>query len=162
MKPAQPREFPWSWERTPGWRGQFDRARRWRQRLLASAGKADADFTFDAALAFFINCYHVRDWLERSGEIGKSALDQLFTDSFALRVCADLANIAKHYDLTNTPRMTRQLSVACEYADPGFGWLGDQARLTILSDGQQLDVLELTATCEADWLSFLRQQSLVQ
>lgn len=162
MKPSQPRDLPWSLERTPGWRGQFERTRRWRQRLLASAGKPDVQFTFDCALAFFINCYHLRDWLARSGEVSQLRLDELFRDSFALRVCADLANIAKHYDLTNTPRLTRQLSIACEYADPGYGWFGDRARLTVLSDGQKLDLLELTAACEVEWVSFLKRQSLIR
>jgi len=161
MKPAQPRELDWSWERSPGWRGQMDRVQRWRQRLSEAAGSSNTEATFDIALTFFINCYHLRDWLERSGEVPDAALVELFRNSTSLRICADLANIAKHYDLTREPRMTRQLSLAREYADPGTGWFGSDAHLRVLSDGNVRDVLELSLSCETAWLSFLRERSLI-
>jgi hypothetical protein len=158
MKPSQPREVEWSWERSPGWRGQLARTKRWRRRLLSLKGSSDIDTTFDFVLAFFINCYHVRDWLERSG-VASDKLDALFRDSIPLRICADIANIAKHHDLTHPPRMTRQLSLAREYEDPGNGWFGDDGALRVLSDGDKYDVLDLAAACEAEWDRFVRTQA---
>lgn len=157
MKPGKPRELPWSWERSPGWNGQVDRMRRWRQRLIAMQGTPDVQVTFDIVLTFFINCYHVRDWLERSGALEKSTIDQLFRDSASLRACADIANIAKHFDLTSSPRLTYQLSFAREYVGVGHGWFGKDARLVILSDGKTIDVLELVEKCELEWLHFFTQ-----
>ena len=160
MKAARPRDLEWSWERSPGWRGQFHRVLRWHKRLLRQAGSSDLDQTFDVALAFFINCYHLHDWLGRSGEVSADDLDRLFTASLPLRVCADIANIAKHYDLTQAPRMTRQLSVAREYVPGGSGWFGTDGALKVLADGGTYDFLELASACRDAWTRFLEDRGL--
>ena len=48
---------------------------------------------------FFTVCYHLRDWLLRDIPSVQSDLDQLFAKSKPLRLSADIANIAKHFDL---------------------------------------------------------------
>jgi hypothetical protein len=110
---------------------------------------------FDFVLAFFTSCYHLREWVERDDPSLREALDQLFRDSAALRLGADIANIAKHFDLTKPPRAGRQLSIAREY-DPTNGWFGRDWRLVVLSRGDKLDMLDLITACEAAWTEFLR------
>lgn len=155
------RELEWSWERSPDWRGQYERLRRARQRVLRAGVTRDLDETFDLLLAFFITAYHLRDWLLRSGKVEQAALEALFRSSEEMQLCADLANIAKHYDLTNKPRRVRQLSIAREYASRGCGWFGDDAVLVVLSQGKHYDLRDLAASCEATWTTFLCAKGLM-
>ena len=162
MKPVQPRELERSWERSPEWRGQFDRLRRSRQRLLRGVPTADLDEVFDLLLSFFITAYHLRDWLLRSGKVPQGALDALFRSNDDLWLCADLANIAKHYDLTDPPRREWQISIARKYVGKGRGWFGDDAVLVALSQGRHYDLRDLVASCERTWTAFLTTNDLMQ
>ena len=97
---------------------------------------------FDFVLAFFTVCYHLRDWLLRDAPSVQTDLDQLFAKSKPIRLSADIANIANHFDLTRAPRAERQLSFAREYVPGGMGWFGRDGRLVVLSDGEKIDVLD--------------------
>ena len=156
MSSVQSRELPWSWERSLGWRGQYERLCRWRARLRQAAPD-DVEMLFDVVLAFFTSCYHLRDWLVQDEPSIRADLDQLFGASTPLRLSADIANIAKHFDLTRPPRAGRQLSFAREYVPCGKGWFGPDGRLVVLAGGEKIDVLDLAADCEEAWTDFLRK-----
>lgn len=158
MKAAQPRELPWSWERSQSWHGHYERLARWRSRVV-STSPDKPDERFDFLLAFFTVCYHLRDWLTREDPTIGPELDSLFASSKPLRICADIANIAKHFDLTEPPRRERQLSLAREYVPGGEGWFGRDGRLVVLSRGEKIDVLDLVVQCEAAWTDFLRSMN---
>jgi len=111
---------------------------------------------FDFVLAFFTSGYHLRDWLAHDEPSIRADLDQLFGASARLRLSADIANIAKHFDLNRPPRAGRQLSFAREYVPGGKGWFGPDGRLVVLSGGEKIDLLDLAANCEAAWKDFLR------
>jgi hypothetical protein len=113
---------------------------------------------FDFVLAFFTACYHLRDWLLRDEPSVQADIDRLFADSKALRLSADIANIAKHFDLTRPPRAGRQLSFAREHVPGGMGWFGRDGRLVVLSDGEKIDVLHLATEAEQAWTAFLRER----
>ena len=108
-------------------------------------------------LTFFTVSYHLRDWLLRDAPSVQADLDDLFTTSKPLRLTADIANIAKHFDLTRPPRTGRQLSFAREYVPGGMGWFGRDGRLVVLSDGEKIDVLDLATEAEQVWTAFLRE-----
>jgi hypothetical protein len=112
---------------------------------------------FDFVLAFFTVCYHLRDWVLRDVPSIQADLDQLFERSKPLRLTADIANIAKHFDLTRPPRSKRQLSLAREYVPGGRGWFGRDGRLVILWNGEKIDVLDMAAKAEEAWTAFLRE-----
>ena len=155
MASVRPGELPWSWERSPGWRGQYERLGRWRGRL-SELEPNDLEGLFDFVLAFFTVSYHLRDWLLRDAPSIQADLDDLFTKSKPLRLTADIANIAKHLDLTRPPRAGRQLSFAREYVPGGMGRFGRDGRLVVLSDGEKIDVRDLAAE-EQTWTTFLRE-----
>ena len=156
MASVQPGELPWSWERSPGWGVQYERLRRWRVRP-SELEPNDLEGLFDFVLAFFTVSYHLRDWLLRDAPSVQADLDDLFTKSKPLRLSADIANIAKHFDLTRPPRAGRQLSFAREYVPEGVGWFGRDGRLVVLPDGEKIDVLDLATEAEQAWTAFLRE-----
>jgi hypothetical protein len=155
--PPQPRELPWSWERSQGWLGQYERLRRWKGRIR-SHNTDDLDGLFDFVLAFFMASHHLRDWLLRLDPSMQTALDELFATTKPLRLGADIANIAKHFDLTRPARAGWQLSFAREYVPGAKGWFGRDGRLVVLSGGEKIDVLDLVSECEMAWTKFLEAE----
>jgi len=55
----------------------------------------------DDVQAFFINCFHLKDWLlnDPASGLAKADLKPLTRGSTSLQLCADLANGVKHLDL---------------------------------------------------------------
>ena len=145
------RELPWSWHRSSGWRGQWERIRRWHRRLIDAATPEEAE---DFLYAFFQNCYSLRDWLAPP-EFQTRDVNELFENSTDLRLCRDIANMTKHFELSRQPATGREPSLAREYAGPGQGWFEDDSNLVVLSDGKNLDARELAARCLAVLERFL-------
>ena len=141
-RPAKPeRELPWSWHRSPGWRGQLERARRWHQRLLGATSLEDAE---DFAYAFFQNCYYLRDWLSRADE---GAADRLFRRHDALLLCRDLCNMTKHFELDQPASTENEPALAREYVGAGRGWFGKGSEFVVLSRGRKVDARDLAGEC---------------
>jgi hypothetical protein len=81
----------------PTWKDQWNRMIRWKADLDRTyCGRSDGLGTEDAldhALAFFVACFHLGDWLQHDGFTGARAYAK---SDPALRVCRDLANGHKH------------------------------------------------------------------
>jgi hypothetical protein len=84
---------------------QYYRTERWLGRMEAIYdGKytpvGNSDDLLDHILAFFLNCYHIKDWLKNGpewqvdvdGGLKRMAVEQFVTESEALCICADLCN----------------------------------------------------------------------
>jgi len=86
------------------WRDQWDRMLRWHQRLssirgaLPSADTAKAR-ALDDVFAFFMNCYHLRDWVQNDRRKTKAELKAFFSKTTALQLGQDIVNGLKHYRL---------------------------------------------------------------
>jgi hypothetical protein len=89
---------------------QFYRTERWLGRMKAIySGKytslGNSEDHLDHILAFFLNCYHIKDWLKSGPEwqdgvdidVKNWAVEQFVTESPALSICADLCNGNKHF-----------------------------------------------------------------
>ena len=96
---------------------QFFRTERWLGRIEAIYNGTyvpvgNSDDLLDHIVAFFLNCYHVKDWLKSGPEwhddvapkLKKMAIEQFVTESPALCICADLCNGNKHFQLDKAPR----------------------------------------------------------
>jgi len=84
----------------PTWREQYNRMKRWHTRLSEST--AVDDRRSDDFHAFFICCFHLKDWLRADSSVGDGIRDAVagFVDrNLWLRLCADLANGSKHLKL---------------------------------------------------------------
>lgn len=141
-----------------GWRGQFARVLRWRDRLDALGARDDFGLapvvTFDYIYAFFQNCYHLRDWLRNSGAVKEDVLQQFMTGNVEMGVCRDIANGTKHLRITS-PSVDAAPSIGREYHP--VGWPGKRPGTTesyfILlehSDTRQViryDLIDLADRC---------------
>ncbi len=84
-----------------GWNDYLDqlgRARRFRDRMFAS--NTDATEFQDMAWAFFQNCWHVKDWVNKDQRIAgptRAAVKHAAEDSATpLKLCHELCNGTKH------------------------------------------------------------------
>jgi hypothetical protein len=166
-----------------GWEDQWNRVQRWYNRVRAigagaptggvlphpdAAGEGDYAYpawALDLIFAFFMNCYHFRDWLIESGHSTRADVDAHIEASDALVWCRDICNGMKHFRLdpskpttTYDSWTTASLQVSVSGIDQnrpepvaGFYWsFEDQAT------GAKRDMFELAHACVMDWAAFLR------
>src|SRR5260370_40735833 len=71
-----------------------------REHISPSADYPDDDFQ-----AFFMDCFHLKDWLKNDSASGLSGkeVEDVVSNSGVLALCGELANGSKHLVLT-TPR----------------------------------------------------------
>jgi hypothetical protein len=76
---------------------QLDRIKRLEEDIERFSVATDDNFekAIDAFTSFFIQCYHLRDWLVES-RYSRRDIDVFISSSFALSLCRDMANKQKH------------------------------------------------------------------
>lgn len=141
-----------------GWRGQYRRMLRWRDRVCAIDAERSSADQLDFLIAFFVACFHLRDWLKDSG-VDAELLNALFQANVELRVCRDIANGFKHSRLDREPFHDPTFSVVREYVP--VSWpsnLGHaNARWSIVAGDSKLDLVELAGRCITIWDGFLEK-----
>lgn len=82
---------------TSPWQEQFARVNRLRKDVQRFENSADNQFEqgVDAFTSFFIQCYHLSDWLVKSGYSANSVYE-FVKQSTWLSLCRALANTQKH------------------------------------------------------------------
>ena len=158
-----------------GWRDQWERVQRWHQQVSAIGSRSfsydDVEsyrpWAGDIIYAFFMNCYHLRDWLIKSGHSERVVVDAYIKNSDALRWCRDICNGMKHFrldpDKTPTYESWTTATVTAVYIDgrpvqpepmAGKHWVFEDP-----VSGAQRDMFELADACMEDWAAFLRARS---
>ena len=91
-----------------GYREQYDRMRRWYAEFVAldrgRPHEVPSDNYLDEIYAFFMNCYHLKDWIKNDGAVDatiQQAVEPYINSSRSLRLCADICNSLKHLCLTS-------------------------------------------------------------
>ena len=150
---------------------QLDRAKRYLIRIqklyqgVFSSTGHDKDAYDDDVISFFIHCYHIRDWIIHLNEsaITKKQVDEYINEHRALMICADLANGAKHCRLTRTLRTEKQPHVYGKERHASMWLTGDgggevmKCTYAILSNGEDLDALEVATACIQLWELFVNE-----
>lgn len=146
----------WSMENILGWRSQYQRMERWLGRIAAQAGsEADHDL-LDMYLAFFLNCYSLRDWFVKSGVIAEADIDDLIQRNRQMRLCRDLCNRSKHLRISR-PSTDADFSIYREYRGPGH----PHALAIIAEDAkgiQNADLWDVAHACARFWGDFIRDR----
>jgi hypothetical protein len=149
-------------------RDQWDRVLRWHHRLariravLPRSGP-EKRYALDDIFAFFMNCYHLADWIAQDGEKPRHEVEAFIDQSEPMRLCRDVCNGLKHYRLdpgrrSENPNWTTTTVITFEAgAEPPApseitaGWV-------ILTEGRTIDMFELADACVAEWRRFLDPQ----
>lgn len=139
-----------------GWHGQYRRMLRWRDRVCAVDAERSSADQLDFLVAFFVACFHLRDWLQDSG-VDAERLHALFLANVELRVCRDIANGFKHSRLDREPFHDPAFSVVREHVPAGWpSNLGHaNTRWSIVAGDEKLDLIVLAGRCITIWDRFL-------
>jgi hypothetical protein len=144
---------------------QLDRIKRLEEDLQRFSVATDDNFekAIDAFTSFFIQCYHLRDWLVES-RYSRRDIDIFISNSFSLSLCRDMANKQKHktidkYEPQNhlvehkIDENSNILTSIVRYWDPfrkenRFG-------IDVEEFGTLIDVIDLADKCVSEWERFL-------
>jgi hypothetical protein len=149
------------------WRAQYDRMKRWHSRIQAAT--AVDDLYVDSVYAFFIFCYHLKDWLQADPAVPEKvgqAAEQMISGAFHMSLCADLANGLKHVSVTRRPRLSGPVSFSTQAPAPEFSqdpndYLGVLPTIHG-ADGEFIaPAPEIVDLCVNAWETFLRQHRLL-
>jgi len=130
----------------PDWRLQYERTRRWQARLREER-PVDDQFV-DDCYAFFTCCFHLKDWLCADGSTGltRGEVEGYVEGNLWLRLCADLANVAKHGMVSSRPHYEGQ----------------PRADITgVVIPGTAHDHRHVVSRCMRQWEEFLTDRGLL-
>src|SRR5713101_4770543 len=144
------------------WQDHRNRVGRWHKRL-STIGRGvppamSKDEALDDVFAFFMNCYHLRDWVIGSGFKAEADVDAYIRGNDDLALCRDICTGLKHFRaepkraLFDSSWSTATVTVAAfpERREPIAGeyWV-------ITTDRGRVDMFDLADRCVAAWDSFL-------
>lgn len=149
-------------------RGWMDQWRRVHRRLdsvrtIYSGQAVDLESALDDVQSLFECLHHLKDWLGNDSAINvtKADGDALISSSQALRVCADIANGAKHLVLTSSRTGDAATSITRNDAIVFVGTGTTAYTFVVASGSKELDVLSVGEQAVADWETFLRTRGLL-
>jgi len=119
---------------------------------------SDRDRALDTIFAFYMNCFHLGDWLKESGFCSEGDLRKMRAEYGQLGLCRDIANGMKHMrvDLNNHPT-DPNWGTAAAHVDylhmdgsiPFGYWVFS------LGDGSSFDMFDLANQCLDIWRRIL-------
>ena len=154
------------------WREQWERInRRYKIFQAINAGQEHDKITLDLeddVRSFFTECFHLKDWLKSDpgSKVSSADVESFVNASGNLRLCADLANGAKHLLLTN-PRVDAKAGVTRRLFKVGLYAGGDPqptdiaVEYTIEAAGEKYDAFKLATDCLAEWNEYLGSKGLL-
>lgn len=153
----------------PAYHEQYDRVKRWYVRIEAiDQGRTHvlaSDNYLDEIYAFFLNCYHLKDWIKSDGTVPtkvQQAVEGYLSANRSLRLCADICNSLKHLHLTSkrsgeSPAFgKKQFAVTLGPGIPTTISLKYEVNTTRGSE----DAFKLATECVSAWDTFLSRNGL--
>lgn len=149
---------------------QFRRLERWNKILneirVSNSPDEMADYQVDCIYSFFMNCYHLTDWLKNTEpkQIDENKIYDFINKNRELKICHDVCNGSKHLNLKR-PKCGGMLTLHREY-DPFHEIIKSDKPLhnsnyVLIADGEKFDVFDLANRCLELWQKFLRDNSLL-
>jgi hypothetical protein len=148
---------------------QFYRLKRWYQRLEMINNNQIKNFNStyhyeDEFYAFFLNCYHLKDWIKNDESIiSKGDVEDFINKNNCLRICADICNGQKHLKLHRTrseciPKLgKRDLHFEYKKENPST-WSMIGMKFYIKTEIGIIDAFELASDCMEKWQEFIEKK----
>lgn len=150
------------------YREQYDRMKRWYDRFVSlNQGRSHdvpSDNYLDEIYAFFMNCYHLKDWIKNDGTVApiiQRTVEPYINSSRPLKLCADICNSLKHLSLTSSrsaenPAFGKKHFVLAL----GTGPTTINLKYEIDTTSGTIDAFQLATECVGAWDSFLTAHGL--
>jgi hypothetical protein len=146
------------------WQDQHERVGRWHKRQSEIRRGIPTDMSqaeaLDVVYAFFMNCYHLRDWIITSGFRPKAEVDAFITANPDLALCADICNGLKHFRVDPKRAWTSSTWSTASVVTYFFpGGIPDEPiaseQWVFTTEEAQVDMFDLADRCVAAWDRFL-------
>lgn len=115
----------------------------------------------DDVCSFFVHCNHLRDWVLHLNKIGikKTDITEFIHANKPIRICADLANRAKHCRLERKTWSGDHPHIggSTHQSANMYSELGVKSEFIIFVGGESFDALEIAEQCWALWGSFINK-----
>jgi hypothetical protein len=142
---------------------QLNRVQRWYQRFSTINEERQhnliSDNYQDEVYAFFLNCYHLKDWIinDKSTGIDKDTMESFINNNQDLKLCADICNSIKHLKLKR-PRSSQNPEFGKRKFYVKLGGLETtiSVKYTIDTSTGPIDAFELATRCQQAWEGFLQ------
>ena len=149
------------------WKDQWERVLLALSRVNAVyAGRPEPEGTAGATydvFTFFVTCHHLGDWIVSDAALPRSThrkARSLVGRSADLRLCADLANRAKHCSLTRSRTGDMATGPSGNDVTIMIG-AGTRHAFRVQSAGVERDAEDLARSCVAEWTTFLGSRRLI-
>jgi hypothetical protein len=114
----------------------------------------------DEVYAYFMNCYHLKDWLINDPDFSASSRDveSYINNNKELQICGDICNAHKHLVL-NRPRSEEDPIFGAKkiHLHLGGGEAELKIKFTIDTTSGLLDAFELATKCLELWKTFIAE-----
>ena len=152
---------------------QFERMKRWYERIKKidqgmphnlSFVNLPSSYFYDEVYAFFLNCYHLRDWIQNDDTVKpleKEKLKPFIKQNECMRLCADICIGIKHLKRTKSDYSGK---------DPKFGGRefplslegGPEpiikVKFSIETKTGTIDAFKLASECVRKWGEFIKDK----
>ena len=150
----------------PRYQAQIARMMRWREKFrdINDDFQERLDDYLDIAYAFFLNCYHLKDWLinDPGCTIPADQIERYITENECLSLCADICNASKHLRLDRSRSDKKPKIGSDDFFDTVLP--GERSRRTwwyIQTESKMYDPIELANECVECWELFFENHDLI-
>ncbi len=142
---------------------QYRRMLRWYsrfERIHSGEDLGDCERLKDDILAFFINCFHLKDWVKWDSGIKPETIEGFINENACLQFCADIANGAKHLALDHGRICTDSGCLRHAILVDKQSSVGKFTLILQESNEEIIDSFEIATTCIQKWREFFFQNNL--
>jgi hypothetical protein len=151
------------------YREQYDRMRRWYQKFVTlDQGRlhdVSSDNYVDDIYAFFMNYYHLKDWIRNDNKVAASvrkAVEPYVGSNRCLKLCGDICNSLKHLRLK--PKKKQRSGESPAFGKKQFrldlGTTTIDLKYEVNTTTGPIDAFQLATECVDAWDTFLRDNRL--
>lgn len=151
-------------EKSPSYREQYQRVNRWFIRIQEiNDGKIHyitSDNYQDDLYAFFMNCFHLKDWIKNDSQVDEWArnnVESFVNQTECLAVCGDICNSLKHLKPSNRPHSDQNPKFGARHFQLVFGGASPiiKVRFSVETNSGIKDAFELATQCVVKWNEFI-------
>ena len=157
---------------------QYERVKRWYFRFKdindGMIHNKNSDYYEDEIHAFFINCYHLKDWLRKSNKEKYFDVGTLFNEKSGklhMKICADFCNGSKHVEAGRTAKIDKNTKIAkksvkiClqEPLSLKKSYKPNLPPIVVLNysievNGNYYDAFDIATKCITEWEKYLNER----
>lgn len=147
---------------------QYERVKRWYERFKAINENKEhnlpTDYYQDEVYAFFINCYHLKDWIknDKDTQVTSAEVENFVENSEFLKVCGDICNGSKHLAI-HSPRNNSDTRIGSRHFALNLGGFSPIIHIEydVVSGDKVYDAFTLATKCLNEWNEFLKINNLL-